>query len=141
MVTTSTTNSDYRIKIPVFIFVIPLAAFVLFQAMAFAKKSVDPPVSVDVVYTGHATAKHDEASDIRKCLKDKGIYQMWRSRSWRTPFKFFRLCVLQDGRIGMQVVEWSWTSWAWLEKTAFTPKNGTPFELREYLSAIAERII
>lgn len=139
MVTTSTTT-DFRVRIPAFIFVIPLAAFAVLQVVAFARKSVDPPVNVDVVYTEHAD-KHEEAESIRRCLQDKGIYQVWRSRSWRTPLKFFRLCVLNDGRIGMQVVEWSWTSWAWLEKTAFSPKNGTSFELREYLSAIAERII
>ncbi len=121
---------------PLFLLAI-LAAVLL---VVVGRQAVAPPVKVRVTYTDHATRNHDEAASVRRCLERRGAEQVWRSRSWRTPFKFFRTCVLGDNRVGLQIVRWSWRSLAWREVTAFVVKDGRAGQVFEYLSGIAERI-
>lgn len=104
-----------------------------------AREGVPTPVAVEVEYTTHAE-KHPEAHSIRRCLEQRGADSVWRSRSWREPFKFFRTCLLPDGTIGMQIVKWSWRSLAWREVTSFVIKDGRAAQVREYLTAVAVKV-
>lgn len=117
-----------------------LLATAIILLAAAARQAVPAPVDVDVVYTSHAE-KHPEAPRIRRCLENEGAHQVWRSRSWRDPFKFFRICRLDTGKIGLQIVKWSWRSLAWREVTAFIIKDGRADQVFEYLTAIAKRIV
>lgn len=133
----TTWNDIWRLPaLPALPLLLALATVLLAVA---TREAVAPPVAVDVLYTDHA-AKHDEAADVRRCLEERGAEQVWRSRSWRTPFKFFRTCSLDDARVGLQIVRWSWRSLAWREVTAFVVKDGRAEQILEYLSAIAERV-
>ena len=104
--------------------------------------ALQPPLAdAPIRETTHAEY-HAEAQQIRDCLKS-GVTQLWRSRSWRTPDKFFRVCLLPDGKWGMQIVRYSVTSGTWYEVTAFIVKKsqgGTYVQLREYLSGIARQV-
>ncbi len=87
----------------------------------------------------HAVAKHGtEAVAIRQACDEKGPHQIWQERSH--PNKFFRVCKLDDGRHGIQIVEC--TARGARERTAFVPRAshhpaGSLLRIIEYLSARA----
>jgi hypothetical protein len=100
---------------------------------------VTAPVKTDANTIVH-TKKHAEAELIRQCLRDKGASQVWKSRSWRQPNSFFRLCDLGDGRVGVMLVKWSGKAAVWRETTSFIIKDGRPQQAIEYLSARARLV-
>lgn len=118
-----------------------LAAFLYINYAPVVVQELAPPTSGEVIYRDHAVKKHgNDARLIRRCLEDYGARQVWRSRSWRTPLKFFRTCLLPDGREGMQIVQWSWRLMAYRELTAFVIKDGRGHQIKEYLTAVAVQV-
>ena len=121
------------------------AAFMLMFGYVFAAPIMQlavPPDSAEakVIETDHSTIAHGlEAVAIRACIAKSGVSQLWKTRSEKPgkSNKFFRVCELDDGRVGMQIVQWSWRAMAYREVTAFVVKDGRPAQLREYLSGIA----
>jgi hypothetical protein len=92
----------------------------------------------NVIETTHAVKKHGaDAEQIRKCLRDNGASSIWQTRSPFHGKKMFRNCQLPDGRIGTQIVRWSWASMAWREVTSFVIKDGKAGQVIEYLSGKA----
>lgn len=88
-----------------------------------------------VVVHAHAVERHGaEAEAVRKCLENKGPYQLWRSRDSNT---FYRLCELDDGRWGLQAILKEGN--VWHEKTAFIRGDGSWKALMEYLQRFATR--
>lgn len=86
--------------------------------------------------TQHALQKHGaEAQLVRKAC-DQGPEEMWQSASWRRPNQFWQVCQTDDGRWGLRLIEKVKTGWK--EKTSFIPKEGTYFDVREYVSARAK---
>ncbi len=93
-------------------------------------------LAVSVLVNSHAVIKHgDNAIAIRSCLDTKGEYQIWKSIT--DPNKFFRICELEPGNFGFQIVQCLATGVC--EKTAFIKGNGTWGELMKYLGKIATR--
>lgn len=87
----------------------------------------------------HSVAKHgDVVQRIHQCLNDKGPSQIWKSKSWRTPNRYFFGCELDDGTWGLSIVDK--TKNGWLEKTTFRIKDGTLKQFVEYVSARAELV-
>lgn len=89
---------------------------------------------------GHAVARHGaDAIAIREACDSGNIVQIWRSASWRQKDKFFRVCQLDDGRLGVQIIRC--VRAAWVEITAFVPSgqlgDGTMARVLEYLSGQA----
>ncbi len=81
-----------------------------------------------VVHT-HAVEQHGaDAEAIRKCLDDKGPYQLWRSFDGDT---FYRVCQLDDDRWGLQAIVK--VGEVWHEKTAFIRGDGSWKAMLEYL--------
>jgi hypothetical protein len=98
------------------------------------------PITAPVVTSADTinhTRKHAEAESIRQCLRDRGASQVWKSRSWRQPNSYFRVCELDDGRIGVMLVKWGGRAAVWRETTSFIIKDGRPQQALEYLSARA----
>lgn len=88
----------------------------------------------------HAVIKHGmEAVAIRQACEEHGPDEVWRSASWRDPDKYFRVCTLDDGRQGVQIIRC--IKGVWHEVTAFVPAGalgvGTPERVYEYLSGKA----
>jgi len=133
--------------------VAPFVKFVLallFVALAYplatmAVERTIPPAdaATRVIETDHATIAHGlEAIAIRACIAKSGVSQLWKTRSEKPgkANKFFRVCELPDGRMGMQIVQWSWRALAYREVTSFVVKDGRPAQLLEYLTAIAVQV-
>jgi len=134
---TNENNTSGTLKTLLLLSLIMLGIFLVTGSI---DRTVSPPTHVDVIETVHATKKHGvDAQSIRQCLKDKGASQLWltRSNKWHNRHKYFRTCNLPDGRIGVQIVKWSWTAGAWREVTAYVIKDGRPAQVVEYLSARA----
>ena len=88
-----------------------------------------------VLVNSHAVIKHgDEALKIRSCL-EKGEYQVWKSLT--DPNKFFRICELEPGLFGLQVVQCLLSGTC--EKTAFIKGDGSWGALMKYLGRMATR--
>ena len=84
----------------------------------------------------HAVIRHGEdAISIRACLDKNGEYQVWKSIS--DPNKFFRICEIEPGKFGFQIVQC--VRGGVCEKTAFTKGEGKWPELVKYLKKIAEQ--
>lgn len=96
--------------------------------------------SVSVKETEHAVQKHGtEAVQIRRCLdKPGGTIDVWKFSTWRRPNQFFQICQLEDGRMGLRLIE-KLRNGIWKEKTSFVVKSGSPAEVLEYLTARATR--
>ena len=94
---------------------------------------------VPVSETDHAKIKHgDDAAAIRRCMDKKGPHDVWRVSSPQFPNHFIRTCRLDDGRWGIQFIQWT-KDRIWREKTSFVVKDGTREQLTEYLTARAEQ--
>ena len=114
---------------------LPLLALI---ALAIAVASA--LLAIQVRPRTHAVQKHGrEALAIRDSCENKGPVEVWRSLSPSQPGKFFQVCELSDGRLGLRIIQC--TAKGWLEKTAFVAKgalgNGTWERTIEYLSARA----
>jgi hypothetical protein len=96
--------------------------------------------SVSVKDTQHAVQKHGtEAIQIRRCLnRPGGTIDVWKFDTWRRPNQFFQVCQLEDGRMGLRLIE-KLRNGIWKEKTSFVVKSGSPAEVLEYLTARATR--
>lgn len=108
--------------------------------MALAALAVGTLLALQVRSRTHAVKKHGaEALAIRQSCEQKGPIDVWRSLSPGDE-KFFQLCELQDGRIGLRILKC--TAKGWMELTAFVAKgrlgNGTWARTEEYLLAKAE---
>ena len=95
---------------------------------------------ITVAPRAHAVIKHGvEAAAIRRACDQYGPDEVWRSASWRDPDKYFRVCTLDDGRQGVQIIRC--VRGVWHEVTAFVPAGalgvGTPERVYEYLSGKA----
>lgn len=89
--------------------------------------------AITVIVHAHAVQRHGtDAENIRKCLNDKGPYQVWKAMGEDT---FYRICQLDDSRWGLQAI--LKVGEVWHEKTAFIPKDGTWKALTEYLQRFA----
>lgn len=88
----------------------------------------------------HASAKHgeQEVNAIHRCLENNGPAHIFRSRSWRTPNKYYMTCELSDGRWGLSILQK--TSKGYLEKTAYIVKDGSLKSLIEWVTARAELV-
>lgn len=108
-----------------------------FVLLALALAAV---LTITVAPRMHAVAKHGmEAVAVRRACDQYGPDQVWRSASWRDPDKYFRVCTLDDGRQGVQIIRC--IKGVWHEVTAFIPAGslgvGTPERVFEYLSGKA----
>ncbi|KKK73628.1 hypothetical protein LCGC14_2891940 [marine sediment metagenome] len=93
-------------------------------------------LAVSVLVSDHAVKKHgDDALAIRSCLDTKGEYQIWKSKTDLN--KFFRICELEPGMFGLQVVQCLLSGAC--EKTAFIKGDGSWGALMKYLGRIATK--
>jgi hypothetical protein len=91
---------------------------------------------LDVRMSAHAVLKHgEEAKAIRKCIDNNGPDSTWTFTSHRRKDHFIRTCQLPDGRWGIQIIQA--TARGLIERTAFVIKDGTFFQLKEYVTARA----
>lgn len=93
--------------------------------------------AVSVKNGRHAVQKHGwEATAIRQACDGDGPVQVWKSSSSRQKDKFFQVCRLPDGRLGIRIIRCA--SGVWHEITSFVPNgptgNGTMARIIEYLS-------
>ena len=142
--TTYTHPDETQSTSPALLLLLPLAVIMVLMYLFFVVLAAPPPpVHAPVVTdpnTARHTQKHVEAEAIRSCLDQHGAAQVWRSRSWREPNKFFRVCQLDDGRLGVMVVKWSARAGVWREVTSFVIKDGRASQTREYLSGISRLV-
>ena len=90
-------------------------------------------VAAIIVVHSHAVSRHcTDAEAIRKCLNDKGPYQVWKAIDDNT---FYRICQLDDSRWGLQAI--IKVGEVWHEKTAFIAKDGTWKALIDYSQRFA----
>lgn len=86
----------------------------------------------------HAIAKHGlDAAMTRYGCDNFGPDEVLRSRSWKTPNKFFQLCPLEDGRYGLRII--ACRAGRWIEVTSFVVKGGSWEETWEYVSGKGTR--
>ena len=111
-----------------------IAIPVLESTLAPPEVPVAVPVRTDTNTLVH-TQKHADAAAIRQCLDDKGASEVWKSRSWRQPNTYFRVCDISNGRVGVMLVRWAGKAGVWREATSFVVKDGKPQQTVEYLSA------
>jgi hypothetical protein len=83
-----------------------------------------------VVISDHATNRHGaDANRIRRCLEQNGPLQIWRAGD-----VFYRICLLEDERYGIQAIrKGGKLSDVYHEITAFVKGRGTLPELLKYL--------
>lgn len=86
--------------------------------------------ALGVVTSEHAL-KHDEASTIRNCLDKNGPYMIMKNMNEPT---WYLLCQIDKNHWGLQAV-----SKNGVEKTAFSPGDGSHQALMNYLNKIAVR--
>lgn len=87
----------------------------------------------------HASVKHPEAESIRKCIEENGPSEIWRFLSNRRKDHYIFCTQMDDGKWGLQIAQLT-KDGRWLERTAFSPKSGTRFDLIEYITARAVKI-
>jgi hypothetical protein len=89
----------------------------------------------------HAVVKHGaEAEMIRCSLDQKGASEIFKVTSWRRPNHFIRTCQLDDDRWGLQIIQKTKNN-GWIEKTAFVVKDGSRFELVQYVTMRAVKFL
>jgi hypothetical protein len=114
------------------------AAFMLLGLWAALTPGWGMGHQVPVRAEDHAKAKHGlEAAKIRKCMDHPGPHDVWKMTSSHYPNHFIRTCRLEDGRWGLQIIQWT-KDRIWREKTSFVVKDGTREQLTEYLTARAQ---
>jgi hypothetical protein len=105
---------------------------------------VEEGVAIPVEDRDHAVARHGaDALSIREACNNGGFLRLYQSRSWKTPLKFYVLCMLPDGRVGLRILEIVGGTDAMrrvIERTSFFVKGGTFAEAIEYVTACAVEI-
>ena len=97
------------------------------------------PLGVTVVGNpAHATKHASDHTLINRCLDDNGPHMVLQSRSPKRTNQYWRVCQLDDGRWGVQLLER--VARGWRERTAFVPKSGTWHDVWEYVSARAVKV-
>lgn len=103
--------------------------------------SVELDLVLEMRMLAHPVLKHgEEATSIRRCLERNGPNEIWKFTSHRRKGFFIFTCLLDDGRWGIQIAQLTKLG-EWIEKTAFVIKDGTPFQLKEYITARAIRFL
>lgn len=98
--------------------------------------TADPPDHIDVQLNDHAVEGHGtDAILIRECLNNNNPTLVLKSR-WDKNV-YFRVCQLEDGRFGIQVLLRK--AGQWIEKTTFVPKDGSWAKVSKYLFSRATR--
>jgi hypothetical protein len=86
-----------------------------------------------------AHADHAESPAVRRCLDNKGAYQIWRSK--QDPNRFYLLCQIDEepheGQWSVRIIVK--TAKGWFEKSAYIPKDGTWARVIKYLEGFATR--
>ena len=94
---------------------------------------------LEVVDRDHAVEKHGiEAEQIRKCLDTRGADQLWKFTSHRREDHFIQCARLAPDSWGIRIIQ-RLKDGSYLERTSFIVKNGTLFEMIEYVTARAVR--
>jgi len=88
-------------------------------------------LALGVLPQEHAVIRHDEAPIIRNCLDSNGPYMVWKHKDDPT---FYLICQLGQDWWGLQAVTDDG-----VEKTAFSPGNGTWRALNAYLKGFATK--
>lgn len=123
-----------------------LLLFLLFAVVAVLLLStagidVDWSPVMQIVHRDHAVKKHgSDALAVRQSCDNGGRMHLFRSQSYRTPDKFFELCLLDDGRVGLRIREWSKRACDWFERTSFVPGDGSYRAAIEYVTARADEV-
>jgi hypothetical protein len=96
--------------------------------------------AVAVKSSQHAEQKHGtEALAIRQSCDNRGPEQVWRDRGDKN--KYFQVCRLPDGRLGVRIIKCS--RGIWTEVTSFVPSgtlgDGTSARMHEYLQGKATK--
>src|SRR3990172_9354214 len=86
--------------------------------------------SLGVAYSPHAE-RHEEAPAIRDCLDQRGPYMVLKHVSAPT---FYLVCQIDKLTWGLQAVDESG-----VEKTAFSPGNGTFQDVMDYLNKFTNK--
>ena len=86
--------------------------------------------SLGVAYSPHAE-RHEEAPAIRDCLDNNGPYMVLKHVSAPT---FYLVCQIDKLTWGLQAVDESG-----VEKTAFSPGNGTFQDVMDYLNKFTNK--
>ena len=86
--------------------------------------------SLGVAYSPHAE-RHEEAPAIRDCLDQRGPYMVLKHVSAPT---FYLVCQIDKITWGLQAVDESG-----VEKTAFSPGNGTFQDVMDYLNKFTNK--
>ncbi len=132
-----TQNSSSGVLIILVLLGIALA-FVMFASAAQDLASFSfgqQAQGLTVKASDHAVSKHPEAAAINKCLDDTGPSMIMRNMFDRNTF--YRVCQFEPGRWGFSadVIEKGQP----VNKTSFSPGNGTLKEVMDYLNKIANR--
>ena len=110
---------------------IPQAGFYQPRQFNFIKLLLFAAIAGSVVLGVHATTKHgNDARQVRECLN-----QGWELQLWYNPDldRYIRVCMIQDGRFGLQVVEA--VKGNWREITSFVKnKLRTIQQVEKYLA-------
>jgi hypothetical protein len=94
-------------------------------------------VVLEMRMASHAVLKHGaEATAIRQCLEGRGPKEVWEFTSHKRRDFFILTCQMDDGKWGVQIIQRTKIG-RLLEKTAFIIKDGSAFQLKEYVTARA----
>jgi len=133
-----TTQTEYYVnKEPLFSLPALLAFLAVHALLACLLLARQADAGLDVRMSTHAVTKHGaDATAIRKCLdNNNGSGNIWAFTSHRRKDHFIRTCQLPDGRHGIQIIQK--IADGFKERTAFVVKDGTAFQLKEYITARA----
>jgi len=116
-----------------------LLLLALLAGLLLASSEVE--VVLEMRMASHALLKHGaEATAIRQCLEGKGPSSVWEFTSHKRDGFFILTCRMDDGRWGIQIIQRTKIG-RLLEKTAFVIKDGSLFQLKEYVTARAVEFI
>jgi len=108
----------------------PMLAPAVEAQQTLASTSLTMYTSLGVAYSPHAE-RHEEAPAIRDCLDNNGPYMVLKHVSAPT---FYLVCQIDKLTWGLQAVDESG-----VEKTAFSPGNGTFQDVMDYLNKFTNK--
>jgi hypothetical protein len=118
-----------------------LAGLALLAAGYFLLQEVSGDQQVQVANGDHAVAKHgEEAAQIQECLDSNGPNQVWKFTSHRRDNHFIQCAEMDDDFWGIRIIE-KLRNGNYRERTSFVVKDGTWTQLKEYVTARAERFL
>jgi hypothetical protein len=107
-------------------------AFVIGLALVFGAALGDNmSLALGVMEQPHAEARHVEAPAIRQCLDNNGPYMIWKHKFAPT---WYLICQIDADTWGLQAVNREG-----VEKTAFSPGDGSYRALMDYLRGFATK--